>query len=507
MDILTKTIIPLFAPRQKALELFQHNACDIQQRQLRILLRKALNTEWGKKFDFKSIHSYREFAQRIPLQSYDTLKPYIIKMINGHKNILWPGRVKWFAKSSGTTNDRSKFIPMTPEIRAAQYKGAFDSVATYLRHNPASHLFSRKSLILGGSHNLSPINRKAHCGDLSAVLIQKLNPLINIARVPGKHICLMDDWERKIEAIVAQTQGKDVCSISGIPSWMLVLIKELLHKTGRQYLTDVWPNLEVYFHGGISFEPYRELYRSLIPSPAMHYVETYNASEGFFGIQSDPASTSLQLMPDYGIFYEFIPLAELDDDNAAALTLADVEPNRNYALVITTCGGLWRYALGDTIRFTSLNPHKFVITGRTKHFINAFGEELMVDNADRAISLTCSRTGARVKEYTAAPLFMLERGKGLHQWLIEFEQLPTTSIAHFADLLDKSLQQLNSDYEAKRYKEISLMPLQISVAPEGVFYNWLRQKGRLGGQHKIPRLSNSRLFIDELLAISREMNP
>ncbi|MDR2498639.1 MAG: GH3 auxin-responsive promoter family protein [Tannerellaceae bacterium] len=505
MDILTRSLIQLFAKRRKALEHIPSKADDIQQEQLRSLLHKARRTEWGRKFDFKSIHNYREFAQRIPLQSYDTLKPYIMKMINGEKNILWPGRVKWFAKSSGTTNDKSKFIPMTSEIRAAQYKGAFDSVVTYLQHNPKSHLFSRKSLILGGSHNLSPINHKAHCGDLSAVLIQKLNPLTAIVRVPGKNICLMDDWEKKIEAVVAQTWNKNVCCISGIPSWMLALIKELLRKTGRQYLTDVWPKLEVYFHGGISFEPYRELYHSLIPSPSMHYVETYNASEGFFGIQTDLASTSLLLMPDYGIFYEFIPLAELDEQNTPALTIEDVEINKNYAIVITTSGGLWRYLLGDTIRFTSVFPHKFVITGRTKHFINAFGEELMVDNADRAISQTCRQTGARVKEYTAAPLFMLDRGKGLHQWLIEFEQLPSASIAQFADLLDKSLQQLNSDYEAKRFKEISLMPLQITVAPEGTFYNWLRQKGRLGGQHKIPRLSNSRLFIDELLAISREM--
>ena len=505
MDILTQSLTHIFAPRQRALERFSHNAGDLQQQQLRTLLRQARRTEWGKLFDFKSIHNYREFSQRIPIQSYDSLKSYITKMMHGQKNILWPGRVKWFAKSSGTTNDKSKFIPMTHEIRAAQYKGAFDSVATYLQHNSNSHLFSKKSLILGGSHSISSnFDRKAHCGDLSAVLIQKLNPLIRLVRVPGKQICLMDDWEKKIEAMVSQTWSKDVCSISGIPSWMLVLIKALLRKTGRQHLTDVWPNLEVYFHGGISFEPYRELYHSLIPSPAMHYVETYNASEGFFGLQDDPASPSLLLLPDYGIFYEFVPLSELETENPPAVAIDGVEIDKNYAMIISTCGGLWRYTLGDTIRFTSLNPHKFLITGRTKHFINAFGEELMVDNADQAISRTCRQTGARVKEYTVAPLFILQLGKGLHQWFIEFEKLPT-SIPGFASLLDKNLQQLNSDYEAKRYKNISLMPLEITIAPEGAFYNWLSRKGRLGGQHKIPRLSNSRCFIDELLAISGEI--
>ncbi|MDR2496549.1 MAG: GH3 auxin-responsive promoter family protein [Tannerellaceae bacterium] len=503
MDILTKSLSQLFIPRQKAMDLITLNAADIQQRQLFSLLRKAADTEWGRAHDFKSIRSYRDFTQRIPLQSYDSLKPRIMKMINGEKNILWPGQVKWFAKSSGTTSDKSKFIPMTREIRAAQYQGGFDAVAAYLRHNPGSRFFSGKGLILGGSHSLSPLNRQAHCGDLSAVLIQKLNPLVNLIRVPGKRIILMDEWEQKIEAIVNSASNKNVCSLSGVPSWMLALIKAVLRKTGRRTLSDVWPNLEVYFHGGISFEPYRDQYQTLIPSPTMRYVETYNASEGFFGLQDDPASPSLLLMPDYGIFYEFVPLAEVESSNPPAVAIDGVETDKNYALIITTCGGLWRYAIGDTIRFTSLNPHKFVITGRTKHFINAFGEELMVDNADQAISQTCRQTGARVKEYTVAPLFILHLGKGLHQWFIEFEK-PPASVPGFESLLDQNLQQLNSDYEAKRYKNIALMPLQITIAAEGSFYNWLRLKGRLGGQHKVPRLSNSRLFIDELMAISRD---
>jgi hypothetical protein len=489
-------------PRQREIEQFTQCANDIQHKQLDNLLSKAKQTEWGQKFHFGSIRTYADFSHRLPLQTYDDIKPYVLRMINGEKNILWPSAVRWYAKSSGTTNDKSKFIPMTPEIRCAQYRGGFDCVALYLRNNPKSRFFSRKCLILGGSHNLSPLNRRAHYGDLSAVLIQNLNPVVNLMRVPKKQIILMDEWESKIQAIVESSIGKDVNSLSGVPSWMLVLIKAILQKTGRQYLTDIWPNLEVYFHGGISFEPYRDQYNSLIPSEQMHYMETYNASEGFFGIQDDPADTALLLMPDYGIFYEFIPLNELfETNNPTVLPLEAVETNRNYALVITTPGGLWRYIIGDTVRFTSVSPYKFVISGRTKHYLNAFGEELMVDNADKAIGQTCRETGAKVKEYTVAPFFMLNKAQGLHEWFIEFEKMPP-SIPDFATLLDRHLQELNSDYEAKRYKEMSLQPPRIIVARENVFYDWLKEKGKLGGQHKIPRLSNNREQIEELLAFS-----
>jgi hypothetical protein len=486
-------------PRQREIERFAQRTDEIQHKQLNSLLSKARHTEWGRKFDFENICTYTDFSKRLPLQTYDDIKPYVLRMINGEKNILWPSQVRWYAKSSGTTNDKSKLIPMTPEIRCAQYKGGFDCVALYLRNNPKSRFFSRKGLILGGSHSPSPLNRQSHYGDLSAVLIQNLNPVVNLMRVPEKRIILMDEWESKIQSIVESTRNEDVNSLSGVPSWMLVLIKALLQKTGRQYLTDVWPNLEVYFHGGISFEPYRDQYKTLIPSDKMHYMETYNASEGFFGIQDNPADNALLLMPDYGIFYEFIPLNELfESNNPTALPLEAVETNINYALVITTSGGLWRYIIGDTVRFTSLSPCKFIISGRTKHYINAFGEELMVDNADKAISLTCRKTGAKVKEYTAAPLFMLNKAQGLHEWFIEFEKMPP-SIPDFAALLDKHLQEINSDYEAKRYKEISLLPPKIIVAREGAFYDWLKQKGKLGGQHKIPRLSNDRKQIEELL--------
>lgn len=502
MDILTKTISLFFYRRQKEIEKFMHGVEEIQQEQLHALLKKACGTEWGRKYKFKDIHSYHDFARQIPLQTYDDLKPYITRMINGEKNILWPSTVQWYAKSSGTTNDKSKFLPVTQDIlHTCHYQGGFDCVALYLRNYPDSHFFSRKGLILGGSHSPSPLNASVYCGDLSAVLLQNLNPLVNLIRVPKKSIILMDEWESKIKAIVGSTWNKDVNSLSGVPSWMLVLIKAVLEKTGKEYLTDVWPNLEVFFHGGISFEPYREQYRALIPSDRMHYMETYNASEGFFGIQDDPNDRSLLLMPDYGIFYEFIPMAELDKENPTALPLSAVETGQNYAMVISTAGGLWRYLIGDTVRFTSLAPHKFVISGRTKHYINAFGEELMVDNADKALAKACHATGAVVREYMAAPLFILDKAKGRHQWLVEFEKMPS-SVDTFATILDQSLKEVNSDYEAKRYKEISLQPLEIIVAHEDTFYQWLKQKGKLGGQHKIPRLNNDRKLLEELLQIS-----
>lgn len=502
VDILTKTISQLFRPRQKRIEKYGQGTDRLQQGQLRELLSAARNTEWGIEHDYKSIRTYDDFCRRVPLQQYDDIKPYVTRMINGEKNILWPSVVGWYAKSSGTTNDKSKFIPVTREVlHGCHYRGGFDTVALYLRNNPDSRFFSKKGLILGGSHSPSPLNRRAHCGDLSAVLLQNLNPMVNLMRVPKKRIILMDEWESKIKAIVESTWNKDVNSLSGVPSWMLVLIKAVLEKTGRKHLTEVWPNLEVFFHGGISFDPYREQYEALIPSEKMHYMETYNASEGFFGIQDDPSDRSLLLMLDYGVFYEFIPVSEVGSDNPTVVPLEAVEKDRNYAMVITTSGGLWRYLIGDTVRFTSLFPHKFVISGRTKHYINAFGEELMVDNADKAISRVCHTTGAVVKEYTAAPLFMLDKAKGRHRWFIEFEKMPP-SVTEFAAQLDATLQELNSDYEAKRYKEISLQPLEIIVAREGVFYEWLKEKGKLGGQHKIPRLSNDRRLMEELLAIN-----
>jgi hypothetical protein len=505
MDILTKIISPLFSARQRQIESFGKKAVDIQHKQLAQLLQTAGGTIWGKSYGFRKMSGYRTFCERVPISSYEDLQPFIKRMINGEKNVLWPSVVKWYAKSSGTTNDRSKYIPVTREIlKKCHYKGGFDTVALYMHNHPETRFFSKKGLILGGSHSPSPLNEKAHCGDLSAILLQNLNPLVNLVRVPRKEIILMDEWEDKIKAIVDSTCDKDIVSLSGIPSWMLVLIKAILRKTGKETLPEVWPNLEVFFHGGVGFEPYRHQYEKLIPSAKMHYMETYNASEGFFGIQDDPSDKSLLLMLDYGIFYEFIPMDEpVHAGQPDIIPLEDVKIGVNYALVISTAEGLWRYRIGDTVRFTSLFPHKFVITGRTNHFINAFGEELMVDNSEKGIQKACAETGAIVRAYTAAPLFLLdaEKGKGRHQWLIEFEKLPE-SMNEFATVLDNTLKQLNSDYEAKRYKEISLQKPEIIPARENLFFDWLKKYGKLGGQHKVPYLSNNRDLINELL----EMN-
>lgn len=506
MDFLTKAVLPFFRYRLNQIESHVMHADAVQHKQLSRLIDVAGQTEWGKKYDYKSIRNYETFHERIPIQQYDDIKPYVERMLQGEQGLIWPTPVKWFAKSSGTTNDKSKYLPVSKEILwRCHYKGGFDAVALYLGSNPSSSFFGRKGLILGGSHKPMALNRHAHCGDLSAVLLQQLNPLVNLVRVPPKRIILMDEWESKIKAIVDYTWNKDLNSISGVPSWMLVLIKALLEHTGKESLTEVWPNLEVFFHGGISFSPYRAQYEALIPSDKMHYVETYNASEGFFGIQNDLSDPSMLLTLDYGIFYEFIPMSEIEKENPTVLPLEAVESGVNYAMVITTCGGLWRYMIGDTIRFTSVKPYKFIITGRTKHFINAFGEELMVDNADKGLALACELTGAKVKEYTAAPLFMLNTAHGKHQWFIEFEKMPA-SLSKFAQILDSNLQQLNSDYEAKRYRNISLLPLEIISAREGVFYEWLKEKGKLGGQHKIPRLSNQRTYIEELLTVNQNLS-
>ncbi|MDR1601636.1 MAG: GH3 auxin-responsive promoter family protein [Tannerella sp.] len=505
MDIITKSISNFYRRRQRIVESYGKYLVDLQREQLWYLLKSAEKTEWGLQHGYRSIRNYADFVQRVPLQSYDTLKPWIERMINGERNILWPSYTKWFAKSSGTTNDKSKYIPVTPDILdTCHYRGGYDTTGLYLRNHPESRFFTKKSLILGGSHSPLPLNHHAHCGDLSAVLLQNIPSYVNLIRVPAKQIILMDEWEAKISAIVEHTWNRRIGSLSGIPSWMLSLIKAILQKAGRETLTEVWPDLEVFFHGGISFEPYRMAYEMLIPSDKMHYMETYNASEGFFGIQDDPADQAMLLMIDYGIFYEFISVNEtvhVQTDSPTVVPLEEVKMCENYAMVISTNGGLWRYMIGDTIRFTSLFPHKFVISGRTTHFINAFGEELVVDNAEKAILIACRETGAEVNAYTAAALFLLDKGKGRHQWLIEFDRLPA-SINEFARILDGALQSLNSDYEAKRYREMSLQAPEIITAHEGVFFKWLKMKGKLGGQHKIPRLSNNREIIDELLALN-----
>lgn len=492
-----------FSPRLKEIERYDNHAGELQQRVLQRLIRLAAGTEWGKKYDYATIRTYEEFRKRLPIQTYEEIKPYVTRLRTGEQNLLWPSEIRWFAKSSGTTNDKSKFLPVSREsLQDTHYQGGKDAVAIYLGGNPESRFFSGKGLILGGSHAPNLNTNRSLVGDLSAILIENINPLVNLIRVPSKHTALMEHFEPKMEAIANETLHANVTNLSGVPSWMLVLIRHILEKSGRQGLEEVWPNLEVFFHGGVSFTPYREQYKEVIRSHRMHYVETYNASEGYFGTQNDPADPSLLLMVDYGIFYEFIPLEEVGKEQPHAYCLEEVETGRNYAMVISTSAGLWRYMIGDTVKFTSRNPYKFIITGRTKHFINAFGEELIVDNAEKGLAKACAETGAQVADYSAAPVFMDANAKCRHQWLIEFAKQPD-DLRKFARILDDTLKAVNSDYEAKRQNDLALQPLEVIVARPGLFHDWLEQKGKLGGQHKIPRLSNTREYIEEMLRLNR----
>ena len=492
-----------FIPRQRALQAYDTQAESLQAHQLKKLITKAAHTEWGVKHSYDTIHSYEDYARRVPIQSYDDIKPYVERMRHGARNVLWPSQVRWYAKSSGTTNDKSKFIPVTSEgLKQMHYKGPADCLAYYLMTRTDSRFFDGKGLILGGSHAPNYNLKHSLVGDLSAILIENIHPLANFLRVPSKEIALLSDFEEKMERIARSTISKNITNISGVPSWMMAVIKRVLEITGAQSLDEVWPNLEIFFHGGVSFAPYRETYQQLIRSPRMQYRETYNASEGFFGVQNDPADPSMMLMLDYGVFYEFIPLEELGKPNPAVVSLTGVEVGRNYAMVISNMCGLWRYLIGDTVRFTSKNPYKFVISGRTKHFINAFGEELVVENAEKGLQAACAATGAQVSEYTAAPVFMGTDAKCRHQWLIEFSVAPD-SIEHFTQVLDTTLQQVNSDYEAKRYKDITLQCLEVVPARPDLFHDWLKAKGKLGGQHKVPRLSNTREYIDEMMIFNK----
>ena len=498
----TKLISSAFKYRQKAIENYTLHTEAIQDKVLRELVNKAKNTEWGKEHNYSAIKGYQDFQNSVPVQTYEEVKGYVDRMRHGEKNILWPGEVVWYAKSSGTTNDKSKFIPVSKEgLQTVHYAGGRDAVALYLQQNPDSRIFSGRTLILGGSHAPNYNLKNSLVGDLSAILIENINPLVNLIRVPKKKIALLSDFEEKMEKIARVAMDKNITNISGVPSWMLAVIKRVMELKGTDNLAEVWPNLEVFFHGGVAFTPYREQYKQIIRSSKMHYMETYNASEGFFGLQNDPTDPAMMLMIDYGVFYEFLPMDEFDSPNPNIVPLTGVELGKNYAMLISTACGLWRYMIGDTVKFTSKDPYKFIISGRTKHFINAFGEELMVDNTEQGLARACRETGAQVAEYSAAPVFMGADAKCRHQWLIEFAVMPD-SLDKFADILDKTLQEINSDYEAKRYKDITLQPLEIVVARPNLFHDWLKEKGKLGGQHKVPRLSNSRDYIEEMLRLN-----
>ena len=479
------------------IELFLKYPNEVQEELLMNLIQSSKNTILGKEYEYSSINSYATFAERVPVSTYEELQPLIERTRQGEQNVFWEEPIKWFAKSSGTTNAKSKFIPVSNEaLEDCHYKGSKDLLCMYLNNNENSELFLGKSLRLGGSSQIYEDNN-TFFGDLSAILIENMPIWAEFSSTPSSKISLMSEWETKITAIINETKNENVTSFAGVPSWMLVLMNKMLEETGKGNLLEIWPNLEVYFHGGVNFEPYREQYQKILPKKDFKYYEIYNASEGFFAIQDLNNSSDLLLMLDYGIFYEFISMETFGTPNQKVIRLADVELFKNYALVITTNSGLWRYLIGDTVRFTSLNPYRIRVTGRTKHHINVFGEELMVENTDQAIAKACKLTNSQVVDYTVAPVFMEGKEKGAHEWMIEFKENPQ-DINDFQKILDEAIQSLNSDYEAKRYNNMTLNPLIINVARKNLFYDWLKDRDKLGGQHKIPRLSNQRDYLEQL---------
>jgi hypothetical protein len=499
MTVVNSILSWIMKKRIHQIEFFMKYPNEVQEEWLFNLINSARNTEWGKKYDYKSIESRDEFVNRVPLQNYDTLKPYIERMLQGEENILWFSDIKWFAKSSGTTSDKSKFIPVSNEsLEECHYKGGKDLLSIYCNNRPESKIFTGKCLIVGGSNQISPVNDEISYGDLSAVLIKNLPIWAEFHTTPNSAIALMEHWEEKLETIANATIDVNVTNISGVPTWTVLLAKRMLEITGKNNLLEVWPNLELYFHGAVNFAPYRAQFEKLIPSSEMYYLETYNASEGFFGIQDQTNSSEMLLMLDYGIYYEFIPIENLEEENPKTLTLSEVSLYKNYAIVISTNGGLWRYVVGDTIQFTSLNPYRILITGRTKHFINAFGEELIIDNAEKALVSACNTCDAAIKDYTAGPIYFGDKNAGGHEWIIEFEKEPA-DLNLFTDSLDNALKKINSDYEAKRKGDMALMKPIIHIAKKETFYKWMKNRGKLGGQHKVPRLANNRIYLDEIL--------
>ncbi|WP_184544301.1 GH3 auxin-responsive promoter family protein [Mucilaginibacter sp. FT3.2] len=501
MTIFNSVFTWFMKKRIHQIELFMKYPNEVQEEWFEQLISMAESTEWGRKYQYKSIDNLTQFKERVPIQNYDTLKPYIERMLKGEKNVLWPSEIRWFAKSSGTTNDRSKFIPVSEEaLEECHFKGGKDVLTIYFNNQPNARMFTGKVLTLGGSHQVSQFNNDTSFGDLSAVIMKNLPLWAEFHRTPQLDIALLDNFEEKLEKIAQATKDVNVTSIGGVPTWNLVLFKRILEITGKKNMLEVWPNLEMYFHGAVNFGPYREQFKTLIPSDDMYYLENYNASEGFFGIQDTKEPGDMLLMLDYGIFYEFLPLENLHKENPQTLTLDEVELDKNYALIISTNAGLWRYMIGDTIKFSSLAPFRIRVTGRTKHYINAFGEEVIIDNAEQALEEACHQTGAIIREYTAAPVYFNGNDCGAHEWIIEFEKKPA-EFERFVDLLDETLRRINSDYDAKRFKDLALRRPIVRRAPEGTFFNWMKEKGKLGGQHKVPRLANDREYVDSILKV------
>lgn len=501
MALITSLVVWFNTKRLHQIDLFRRFPHEVQEEALLKLIEKGKSTQYGMQYGFDSIKSIESFQKQVPIVDYEGVKSYVELLRTGKQKVLWPETIKWFAKSSGTTSDKSKFIPVSSiALEECHFRGGKDVLAIYTNNYPDTNIFSGKGLTLGGSHQVDNFSLNSYYGDLSAILIENLPWWVDFIRTPSQKVALIPEWEKKLEKLTQETLRENVTNLAGVPSWNLVMIKHILDFTGKKNLLEVWPNLELFTHGGVSFTPYREQYQRLIPSPSMHYLETYNASEGFFAIQDDPNDSSMLLMLDYGIFYEFIPLDELASPSPRAVTIADVELDKNYAMVITTNSGLWRYIIGDTVKFTSRYPHKIKITGRTKHFINAFGEEVIVDNAEKALKVACERTGAIIQEYTAAPIYMDENARGSHEWLIEFD-FPPNDMDLFTTVLDHALCSINSDYEAKRYKGITLGPPRVTALPQGTFFQWMGQRGKLGGQNKVPRLSNTREYVDDILKL------
>jgi len=489
--------------RSWRIENWSANPIAAQREVLQDLVTSAQYTEFGKKYNFSELFSIRKFKQNVPIHEYDDIKPYIQRMMNGEENILWNTPVTWFAKSSGTTSDKSKFIPVSEEsLKGNHYQASKDVLTTYYKNFPSSDLLTGKSLVVGGSHQISKVNEEIQYGDLSAVLMQNSPFWGQWLRTPELSVALLDEWENKIEKLAETTAEENVTSLAGVPTWTLLLLKRILEIKNKSTIYEVWPNLELYIHGGVSFIPYREQFDKIIGKP-INYLEIYNASEGFFAGQDLPNNEGMLLFTDHGIFYEFMPVEEYGKSNPQTIGLKDVEIGKNYALIITTNGGLWRYLVGDTVQFTSVNPYRIKVSGRLKHYINAFGEEVIVDNSDKAIAIAAEKTKAVITEYTAAPVYFSEHHNGAHEWLIEFEKEPD-NFQQFITELDTVLKNINSDYEAKRYKNIALRLPIVHSLPAGTFKEWLRSKGRLGGQHKVPRLSNERIIIEEILSLANK---
>lgn len=500
------TLYSLFSLRRLSqVEKIKTKPGEVQKEQLKNLLQEAKDTEWGRAYNYASIKSLDDFQKTVPISTYEDMKPFIERMINGEKNILWKGSVKWYAKSSGTTSEKSKFIPVSKEaIDTCHTQGGKDILTFFSENVEDTKVFSGKMMTLGGSHKASEKNKQSRVGDLSSIYLEHVPSVAELMRTPHKDVALIEDFEEKLDRITEIVVKEDVTSLFGVPSWNLVLLRRVLEYTGKKTITEVWPNLEMFAHGGISFKPYKEQYEKLIPSEKMRYIETYNASEGFFAIQDDLEDSSMLLMLDYGVFYEFIPMSEFEEDNPTIVGIEDVKIGVNYALLISTNSGLWRYMIGDTVKFTSTYPHKILITGRTTQFINAFGEEVIVNNTNEAMRIACEKFNVNISNYSAAPIFMTEqRIKGKHQWIVEFDTAPE-NIEAFADTLDKEIQLLNSDYEAKRFRNATLDRLDLIVARQGLFHDWMKQRGKLGGQHKVPRLANHRKHIESLIELNNK---